>query len=204
MNILPAARLLLLITCLSSVSCVLGKREASVKVPAGTHPASKGAARIASVQDARSFQNQPSDPSTPSIDGDASALTPAQRENYIGRQRNGYGKGMGEVILPANGTVTAKMGEIVTEALARRGYSVGSSGTPVSVKIRQFWGWMSPGMWAITLEARIQADVAVGGRTAALEGHGRNVCQAATTANWELAYERAVADFIDKAVAAGL
>lgn len=202
MNTIRLAQLSLVLLCSLSVSCVIGKREVSVKVPVGTHPAAKGQVSLGSIQDARTFQNKPAEPSTPSVEGDAGALTAQQRENYIGRQRNTYGKGMGEVVLPAGGTVTAKMREIITEALARRGYQVAGSGAPVNVKITQFWGWMTPGMWAITLESRITASVTVRGQSIQITGYGENVCQAATTANWDRAYERAISDFLDKAGAA--
>lgn len=202
MNTIRLAQLSLVLLCSLSVSCVIGKREVTVKVPVGTHPAAKGQVSLGSIQDARTFQNKPEQPSTPSVEGDFTALTAQQRENYIGRQRNSYGKGMGEVVLPAGGTVTAKMREIITEALARRGYTVAGSGTPASVKISQFWGWMTPGMWAITLEARITASVSVRGQSIQITGYGENVCQAATTPNWDRAYERAINDFLDKAGAA--
>jgi hypothetical protein len=202
MKTIRLAQLSLVLACSLSVSCVIGKREVSIKVPVGTHPAAKGQVSLGSIQDARTFQNKPAEPSTPSVEGDFATLTAQQRENNIGRQRNSYGKGMGEVVLPAGGTVTAKMSEIITEALARRGYTVAGSGTPVNVKISQFWGWMTPGMWAITLEARITAGVTVRGQSTQITGYGENVCQAATTANWNLAYERAIADFLDKAGAA--
>ena len=202
MNTIRIARLSVVLICSLSVGCVLGKREVSVKVPFGSHPAVKGQMSIGSIEDARTFQNKTADPSTPSVDGDFGALTSQQRENHIGRQRNSYGKAMGEVVLPTGSTVTAKMREIITEALARRGYTVAASGTPVNVKISQFWGWMTPGMWAITLEARITVSVILQGHSTQITGYGENVCQAATTDNWDLAYERAISDFLEKAGAA--
>ena len=193
-------RLLLLSAALATfqASCVVGTREISIDVPQGQHPGGRGGARIASVTDSRQFQNHPSEPSTPSIDGDVNSKTRAELGRYVGRQRNTYGAGMGDIALAGSGTVPAKAGEIVGEALARKGYRIGGSGTPVNVEVRKFWAWMSPGMWAITLEARIETVVSVGGRRIHAEGYGENVCQAATNDNWELAYRRAVDDLLAK------
>jgi hypothetical protein len=183
--------------CIAALSsCVLGKREISLEIPAGSHPSPHGQASIGQITDLRRFENNPSQPSTPSIQGDAGALSAAERERYVGRQRNTYGHGMGEVVLPANDSVTKKARALVIEALARRGYSAGGGASNISVEVRKFWGWMTPGMWAITIEARIEAGVSVKGRTFTVQGYGENVCQAATTGNWEQAYGRAIEDFL--------
>jgi hypothetical protein len=104
---------------------------------------------------------------------------------------------MGDIVLAGSATVPDKAREIVAEALARKGYQVGGSGAPVSVDIRQFWGWMTPGFWAIDLEARIDAVVTIGGRRVRAEGYGKNSCQSATSGNWKQAYERAVDDLLN-------
>ncbi len=191
-------RLVLVGFCASAVSCVIGQREVDLKIPQGTRAAAKGTASINRVSDSRAFQNKPEDPSIPSVDGDVGALTAQQRETFIGRQRNTYGKGMGDVVLPSGQSVSAKARELVTEALARRGYSVGASGVPVTVDVKQFWGWMTPGMWAISLEARIEASISARGKSFQVLGYGKNLCQAATTGNWDEAYQRAMTDFLSK------
>ncbi len=201
-------RFVLMGFCLSSVSCVLGHREVALSIPAGTHAAAKGKVSFALVSDSRAFQNKPDEPSTPSVDGDVNSLSAAQRDTYIGRQRNGYGKAMGDVVLPAGGTVTAKARELVTEALARRGYQVGAGGTTVKVNVQRFWGWSNPGMWSISIKAHVDCDVTVGGRSFHAEGVAQNNCHAATTRNWEQAYGEAFEAFLQnldgKLAAAGL
>jgi hypothetical protein len=183
---------------LTQVSCVVGTREVSIEVPQGSRPGGRGAAHISTVSDSRQFQNNPSDPSIPSVDGDVSSMSAAERSRYVGRQRNTYGKGMGDVALAGSATVPDKAKEIVAEALSRKGYQVGGGKTLVSVDVKKFWGWMTPGMWAISLEARIETVVSVGGKSFRAEGYGKNNCQGATSGNWEEAYRRAVEDLISK------
>jgi hypothetical protein len=182
----------------TQVSCVVGTREIAIDVPQGSRPGGRGAATIARVSDSRQFQNNPGDPSTPSVDGDVSSMSAAERSRYVGRQRNTYGKGMGDITLGGSATVPEKAKEIVAEALAREGYQVGSGGSAVSVDVKKFWAWMTPGMWAISLEARIETVVSVGGKSVRAEGYGKNLCQTATSGNWEEAYRLAVEDLISK------
>ncbi|RYD66115.1 MAG: hypothetical protein EOP83_05835, partial [Verrucomicrobiaceae bacterium] len=92
------------VMALTQVSCVVGTREVSIDVPQGSRPGGRGAATITKVSDSRQFQNKPSDPSTPSVDGDVSSMSAAERSRYVGRQRNTYGKGMGDVALGGSAT----------------------------------------------------------------------------------------------------
>ena len=151
-----------------------------------------------SIVDSRLFENKPSDPSTPSIDGDVNSVSAGERARFVGRQRNTYGHAMGDVQLSDNGTVTSKAKELVAEALARRGYTVGSSGTSASVNVKRFWGWATPGFWAISIDAVVECSLTVGGKSLTVEGKGHNNCQAATSGNWEQAYEEAFTDFLKK------
>src|SRR4051812_3920852 len=67
-------------TALLHSGCVVGRRTVALPVPAlGDGGGSKGALRIASVVDNRAFQNKPAEPSTPSIDGDVTAISPEQK-----------------------------------------------------------------------------------------------------------------------------
>jgi hypothetical protein len=82
-----------LLSCLLSSGCVTGRR--TVDLPVSLVPGtgtSKGSLYIASVEDQRAFQNKPSNPSIPSIDGDVTKCSKDQLATMIGRQRNGYGR----------------------------------------------------------------------------------------------------------------
>ncbi|HXA13573.1 MAG TPA: hypothetical protein VNW23_00475, partial [Opitutaceae bacterium] len=100
---------LALVFSLFGSGCVAGRRTVDLPVPTATSlPASKGTVAIGSIADARHFENEPSEPSTPSIDGDVNSQSAEQLSAFIGRQRNGYGHAMGDITLPAGETVQAR------------------------------------------------------------------------------------------------
>ena len=137
---------------LLTTGCVTGHRMVSLTPPTAAHPAAKGSASISQVKDCRQFENKPTSPWIPSINGDVNAVSSAQLGQYIGRQRNTYGKAMGDIMLPEGQTVEGCVRDLVAEALARRGYAVaeakGEATFDVQVKIGEFWAWCTPGMWS--------------------------------------------------------
>lgn len=186
---------LVLLPCLFA-SCVLGRRTINPAIPAAQHPAAKGTVTIASIHDMRVFQNNPSDPRTPSIKGDHNAMNAADKARMVGRQRNGFGKAMGDIALPASQSVQTKVRDLLAEAFARRGYALApSSGNRATANVHLFWAWFTPGMWSLGFESIIQCNVTVskGGstRTFTVKGHGENSGQVASNTNWNQAYEDA-------------
>lgn len=184
-------------------SCVLGRRTINPEIPSGSHAAAKGTVAIAGIQDLRVFQNNPSDPSTPSIDGDHTTMSAADKSRMVGRQRNGFGKAMGDIALPSSQSIHSKTRDLLAEAFARRGYTLADgSGNRAGGDVRQFWAWFTPGMWYIQFEAIIQCRVTVskGGSTRSFDitGKGSNNGQVASNTNWNQAYERAFDDFLTK------
>ncbi len=186
--------------------CVVGRRTVDLPVPTATSlPASKGTVAIGSIADARHFENEPPDPSTPSIDGDVSSLSAEQRAAFIGRQRNGFGHAMGDIALPSGETVQTRVKEVIAQGFARRGYTLtteASAANAVDVKIDEFWAWFTPGFSYVSFEARVYCTFTVkhGGHTETftVQGHGLNGGMVASDANWQLAYTRAFEDFLGK------
>ena len=186
--------------------CVLGRRTVDLPVPTATSlPASKGTVAINSIVDARHFENEPSDPSTPSVDGDVSTLSAEQRSIFIGRQRDTFGHAVGDITLPAGETVQARVKELIAQGFARRGYTImtdASTDHAVDVKIDEFWAWFTPGFAYISFEARVYCTFTVkrGGttQTFTVQGYGLNHGQIARDENWKLAYTRAFEDFLAK------
>ena len=163
----------------------------------------EGRVYIALVTDDRHFENKPSDPSTPSIDGDVTKLSADQKDQMIGRQRGGFGKAMGDIGLADGDAVTKRVRLLVEQGLSRKGYQVVSDPKAayiISVSIDQFWAWMTPGFIALTFEAKIQctlsATTPAGTETVVVKGYGRNYGQVAKDANWQEAYDPAFEDFI--------
>lgn len=186
--------------------CVTGHRTldlpatSATAVPAATH----GRVYIASVTDDRKFENKPSDPSVPSIAGDVTKISAAEKDQMIGRQRNTFGHAMGDMSLPIGDSVTKRVRLLVEQGLMRDGYQVSAdpnAPNSVAISVSEFWAWMTPGFWSLTFEAKIMCTVTVNNgdgssHTAAVRGYGRNPGQFAKDVNWQDAYGPAFQDFI--------
>ncbi len=74
--------------------------------------------------------------------------------------------------------------------------------TKIDVSVDRFWGWFSPGMWAVSFETQIETTLDVttpeGSRQIEVKGYGINRGQVASDANWRLAFDRGFADFLEK------
>jgi hypothetical protein len=184
--------------------CVAGRRSFALPVQSHDIPAAtQGKAYIAPVTDDREFQNKPSDPSIPSIDGDVTKLSAREKDQMIGRQRNTWGKAMGDIALSADDSVTKRARLLVEQGLMRKGYEI--SGDPgasksVTVSVKEFWAWTTPGFFALTFEAKLSCSIAVtdasGVHTTIVKGYGLNHGQFAKDVNWQEAYDPAFEDFI--------
>ena len=191
--------------------CVTGQRSIALSAPQAVPAAAdgKGTISITSVTDNRVFQNKPSHPSTPSINGDVATMTPGHKARMIGRQRNGFGKAMGDIALSNNDTVEQQARSLVETALTTRGWKItteASAPNTAAVSIDEFWAWFTPGAFTVAFEARVVCTITLakaGGppEKITIQGYGRNQGGAASNANWKLAYDRAYADFLEKAKA---
>jgi Uncharacterized lipoprotein len=190
--------------CLLTSGCVAGRR--TVSLPVTQLPAtgtSKGSIYIGAIEDRRTFENKPSAPSTPSIDGDVTLASKDQLATMIGRQRNTYGHAMGDIALPEGDSVLIRTRALLEEGLKRRGYAISTdSASPntATATINDFWAWFTPGMWSVSFEANVACKITVtragAATTITVEGHGKNQGQVASDANWQLAYQRAFDDFL--------
>lgn len=186
--------------------CVLGRRTIDLPIQSlSTGTEQKSEIFIGDIKDNRAFQNKPSDPSIPSIDGDVHSLTPPEKGMMIGRQRGGFGNAAGDVALPANDSVVMRTRHLLEEGFKSRGYMITSDATAptsASATINKFWAWFTPGFWTITFEAHVNYTIRLtkpeGPSTIILQGYGRNQGQVASDANWQLAYQRAFQDFLSK------
>jgi len=195
-----------LLACLLNTGCVTGRRVVALPVPEVPPTAGQAKAEFAvkDVADARTFENKPGNPATPSVDGDVDALSATEKAKFIGRQRNAYGKAMGDVALPDGDSVPARAKALFEEGLRTRGYRLaanpGDQGIVIKAVVREFWGWSTPGMWSISFEARLKVDLTLtqGGNTHQLtvSGYGKNQAQVASDENWQLAYRRAFLDLL--------
>ncbi len=146
--------------------CAVGRSVVPLdQVQAIQNPASGIAVKIKSVEDARVFEAAPKDPSTPSLqDGEIgnSAIT----ARAIARKRGGFGKALGDILLPEGQTVAAVMQDSIGNGFRKAGYRVlqpGDQGyeqaVAVDAWVRQYWTWVNFGFWALTVHCRAEVDL---------------------------------------------
>jgi uncharacterized lipoprotein YajG len=137
-----------------------------VAIPEASSAPSNGVTvQIVKVDDQRTFHKAPPSPDMPSLsDGDIENKATTSRA--IARKRNAYGGAMGDVLLPQEQTVTGLVQSAVEQGFREAGYRVvgggqagGAEALPVTVTIKQFWAWMNPGFWSISLEQRSEVVV---------------------------------------------
>jgi len=209
-NTLARLVLALLLALLSS-ACATTRGEMALTVPAAGEvvAADAPAVVIEIVEDQREFQVNPRDPSIPSLKkGHEYVLDADGRKRAIARKRNGYGMAMGDILLEGDQTVETITRELVAKGLAERGFRVvAAAGAPddairMRVGIREFWAWFSPGVWSVSMEAKmkIRFDLsdATGSRRFEVSAYGINKGQSGREGNWRVAYDRAFEDYLSK------
>lgn len=196
---------LLTLLIMTSAGCVTGTRSISIPEPnfVMTNAVSAGSISIGEMVDRRRFEEGSSDPARPSVKGGLDRTTPEQRARLIGRQRNGYGKAIGDIDLPGERTVQDEVRDLLASAFAGRGYAPSnSSANRVDVEIQKFWAWFQPGMWVISFNAEIRTKLRLTTPERTLEitveGSGINKGQVASDRNWALAYQRAYDDYLQQ------
>jgi uncharacterized lipoprotein YajG len=208
------ARLALLPVLLLLGACATSRSTLTLAVPAqGTVVSGSKVAVIETVSDQRNFEEDPDEPSTPSLKkGEKYTLDAQGRSKAIARKRNGYGMAIGDIVLEGDATVETLTRELVTQGLRERGYQVVAAGAAapadalkLRVNVNEFWAWITPGMWAGTIEARVKTNIQTSSERAPsmdVLGYGENTVQTGRDLNWQQAYERSFNDYLGKLRAA--
>lgn len=141
---------------------------------------------------------------------DARTPDPSLNLSVAAQARNVGGSahsGNGIAVNLESGTVTDTMRQIVAASLQNAGYRLmrDARGAPrVDVRITQFEVKIPFQFWrAAFYNARMLADITadvtittpVGARTFTVSGHGYNVYQRVVAENWQIALDKAAADF---------
>lgn len=187
-----AALVVLVSGTLSTGGCATSRGTLDIQVAASSNPAAGPAVKIMQVEDRREFQVNPRTPSIPSLTDD-DIKNPAITARAIARKRNTYGQALGDILLPEGRSVADLTREAVTRAFRQAGYRVLASddpapAQPITVRIDQFWAWVTPGFWALTLEheARVslQGPVAPFQDGKAFRGYASQKGQVAASDAW--------------------
>jgi hypothetical protein len=196
---------MLLVAVVMLAGCATSRDVVTPQVNAGHNPPQGIAVRIEKIEDARSFETEPSDASTPSLMDDK-ITDKALRGRAIARKRNTFGKALGDVLLPEGQSVVSLTVSAITRSFRDAGYRVISAddpnyaeALPVTAKIDKLWAWFRPGFWAISLEANY--DIVVGAPIASLQpqarlsGQVREAMQMATSDDWATIVKKSLDDF---------
>ena len=204
---LPAIVVLIVIATLAT-GCATSRGVLDIRPQSIPENPTQGRALvIANVVDNRHFELKPESPDIPSLKGgeiDDDAIT----ARAIARKRNSYGKGLGDILLPEGRTVHMVVTEYLTRALREAGYRVVDKGTPeaaaataLDVSIDELWGWMTPGMWVISVECR--SAVTITPNPAGLDqpmnvgGYGILKSAAAPSGLWEGVLRKSLSNLMD-------
>jgi hypothetical protein len=213
MRTIKGGTIALSLLCLALVGCATSRSELKLTspTPVAAAGATIGAVFIRTVNDQRSFEQAPSDPSIPSLGFEGTAQASADvKARAIGRKRNGFGKALGDVLLDDGQTVAAVVRENLAAAFTEAGYKVetdplaASLPLVIDVDVKEFWAWFQPGFWAITLNADIVADVRLAGQSTArtLTVHTEDKRQMATDSAWMEIVQQGLKDLRAQAIAA--
>jgi len=154
--------------------CAVGRTTIDVSAPQGSNPATGKYVRIAPAQDKRTFAVAPPSADMASLDpGEDSS--DASKARAIGRKRGGFGKALGDVVLPEGKTVSGLVERAVASGFQQAGYIVVSQddpnfaeATPVTAQVIDFWAWFQPGFWSVTTNHK--SEVLLSGDVGALHG----------------------------------
>lgn len=179
---------------LAGSGCATNRGILDVRVQLPPNPAQGKAVTIVRVTDCRKFELAPKTASIPSLRGGEIA-DKAITSRAIARKRNGYGKALGDILLPEGRTVEQVVKESLTQSFREAGYRVveadaasQENAVPVEADIEQFWSWFTPGFWAVSLEfeakVKIKGDVPSFKDGDTVRGYVELRSQAAGTKAW--------------------
>ncbi|MCK4840164.1 MAG: hypothetical protein KAS94_15265 [Desulfobulbaceae bacterium] len=196
---------LFLITALMS-GCATNRGIIDLQVTAPANPQGGTLVKISRVTDSRVFELKPTSASIPSLKN-GEIGNKAITARAIARKRNGFGKAMGDILLPEGKTVEILTREALVRSLREKGFQVLEPSDPgyenaiaVEADIYQFWAWITPGFWAMKLdfEARvlIKGDIGAFKTGQEVRSSTRLHTQAAGTRAWTNILKQGVDDLV--------
>lgn len=207
-RIRPAALLPLLLLL---GACATNRSYIALNVPAGSGASGIDPAKVAvigEIVDQREFQENPREPSIPSLKkGEQYKLDARGKLQAVARKRNGYGKAIGDIQLQPPQDVATITRQLVATGFQQRGFRVLEPGETVpadavrvDVDINKFWAWMNPGFWTLRMDAQLETSLKVSGSKQAslnVAASGNKYAQTGMEDNWKQAYERTFQDYLD-------
>jgi uncharacterized lipoprotein YajG len=194
---------------LSGCAATRSTIDLPVSRPEAARPATQKAVKLVRVSDKRMFELNPSEPSKPSLGNPEEIKDPAITARAIARKRGGFGMALADILLPPGRTVEQVVAEAVASALRDQGYTVVDekspaygSAVPVTVDIQQFWSWLTPGFWAISIEFEsivvIRSTGLFPNPEETIRGYTLVRTIAATDGEWQKTMQQGLADLVEQ------
>ena len=163
---------LLLVVFAAFMLCGCAPKGIFVSLPDEQAPSSiskKTKIYIESVKDVRAFENDPKQASIPSLyKHNVNEVSAKEKQKYIGRTRNGYGKGLWNVILENKQRTTSVVRARIEDAFRSNGYQVikneneiDKDTISVNARIVKFWSYISLGFSKVGLNMDIDTLLSV-------------------------------------------
>jgi hypothetical protein len=192
-----------------TLSGCLGRSVVDIRVPGSSAPQGKAFVKIADIRDLRHFEVAPDRPSDPSVEDAADIANPAVTARAIGRKRNGYGGGAGDVALPEGRTVDDLVLGTVGKVLQDKGYVLVdkdspnyAAASPLDVEIQRFWAWEAPQGAVTTVYFNavviIKGAALVAANDAPIEVHTARTTPFLTDSTWRAVIEQGLTDLATK------
>jgi hypothetical protein len=178
-----------------SAGCATSRGVLDIQDKPVINPASGKAVKFVRVIDKRDFQINPGQPSIPSLKNNE-INNKDITSRAIARKRNGFGKALGDILLPEDKTVMGVVENRVSRGFAESGYRVltpkdkdYASAIPVEIEIQKFWGWFNPGFWSIKISfqtaLKITAPIGEFENGVVVESEVQKGFQTAVGSNWQ-------------------
>ena len=196
----PLAACLLIAT-----GCATTRGVIDIPPKAASNPSSGPAVRIDRVTDRRVFEINPRQANIPSLMNDSEIKDPNITARAIARKRGGFGKALGDILLPEGRTVTQVVEEALTRSLQETGYRVvgnqdpeAATAIPIEADIEQFWAYFRPGFAEVAVEfessVRLTSPLPALQAGGPIKGISRVTGMAATSSTWQEAVAKGVDD----------
>ncbi|AZC37311.1 MULTISPECIES: flagellar biosynthesis protein [Pseudomonas] len=151
---------------------------------------------VINVLDERRFEADPRSADIPSLKN-GEINDKAITERAIARKRNGYGMGLGDVLLPEGVKVSTLIAKSIGAAYGKAGYQVVPSteqapdARTITVHVVEFWSWMSPGAFSVAVNNKSHLKVDTGSASSPVEVKTlkREGMQMITEDDWKLITE---------------
>lgn len=153
--------------------CATSRSTLDISAPKTTSsaPSNGREVYVNTANDKRVFETSPKTPNIPSLDP-SEAQGGDVKARAVARKRNGFGKALGDVLLPAGNSVEALTTAAIRQAFVKKGYrviedkaQVTSNTQMVNADIQQFWSWLNLGFWTLSISTEISTPIDIRSQT---------------------------------------